>query len=138
MSGRNKRVETDAIAIARRMFIDGKPEMQKLLREARLNARIAREIYALRTSRGLTQKELAQQIGTTATAISRLEDADYDGHSLSVLKKIATAFGKEIDVQFIEPSRPIGVSRGSRRAKGESATMHPTCKTKPKKRIAAN
>jgi transcriptional regulator with XRE-family HTH domain len=88
------------------MFIDGKPEMQELLREARLNARIAREIYTLRTERGLTQKELAQRIGTTATAISRLEDADYDGHSLSILKKIAKALGKEIDVQFIEPSHP--------------------------------
>ena len=42
-----------------------------------------------RTEAGLSQKELAEMIGTTQSVISRLEDADYEGHSLSMLSRIA-------------------------------------------------
>ena len=56
-----------------------------------LNAEIARKIYDLRTKAGLSQRELAKKVGTSASVICRLEDADYDGHSLYMLKRVAEA-----------------------------------------------
>jgi hypothetical protein len=34
----------------------------------------------------------------------QLEDADYEGHSLSMLQRIATALGQEVKIVFV-PSR---------------------------------
>src|SRR5438445_8012474 len=42
---------------------------------------------------GLTQTELAKKVGTTQSVIARLEDAEYTGHSLTMLERIATACG---------------------------------------------
>jgi predicted transcriptional regulator len=50
----------------------------------------------------LTQKELADRIGTKQSAIARLEDADYDGHSLSMLQKIAGALNQRVEIKFSE------------------------------------
>jgi len=44
----------------------------------------------LREARGLSQSALARALGTQAPAISRIEDADYDGHSLAMLRRIVT------------------------------------------------
>jgi predicted transcriptional regulator len=78
------------------------PELEDLVREASLNAVVAQLIYEARTSRGLTQKELADRIGTKQSAIARLEDADYDGHSLSMLQKIAGALNQKVEIKFSE------------------------------------
>jgi ribosome-binding protein aMBF1 (putative translation factor) len=53
--------------------------MQALLAEERSKAAVARQIYELRTARGLTQKQLAELLGTKQPVIARLEDADYQG-----------------------------------------------------------
>ena len=53
--------------------------MQEMLAEERSNAAVARQIYELRTAKGLTQQELAELIGTKQPVIARLEDADYEG-----------------------------------------------------------
>ena len=52
------------------------------LTECRAKDKIARSIQALRTGAGLWQAQLAKLVGTTASVICRLEDADYAGHSL--------------------------------------------------------
>ncbi len=78
------------------------PELEDLVREASLNAVVAQLIYEARTTRGLTQKELADRIGTKQSAIARLEDADYDGHSLSMLQKIAGALNQRVEIKFSE------------------------------------
>lgn len=69
----------------------------------KLNAKIASDIYELRTQAGLTQKQLAALVGTKPSVISRLEDVEYTGHSLSILRKIAMALGRDLDLRF--PSR---------------------------------
>jgi len=76
-------------------------EAQEELEEARARAQVARQIYALRTEAGLTQRELAAMIGTQHSVISRLEDDDYEGHSLSMLRRIAKAFGKRVEIRFV-------------------------------------
>ena len=75
-------------------------EMENLIREASLNAIVAQLIYEARTARGLTQKQLADRVGTKQSAIARLEDADYDGHSLSMLQKIAGTLNQKVEIKF--------------------------------------
>lgn len=76
--------------------------MQSLLERERLNAAVARQIYEARTSQRLSQSRLATMIGTTQSVIARLEDADYDGHSLTMVRRIAEALGYDVDVQLVK------------------------------------
>jgi transcriptional regulator with XRE-family HTH domain len=69
---------------------------------ATLNAIIAQLIFEARTRARLTQTELAKLVGTRQSVISRLEDADYEGHSLSMLSRIAGALGKRLVVQLVD------------------------------------
>jgi transcriptional regulator with XRE-family HTH domain len=71
------------------------------------NAEIAKAIHGLRTEANLTQRALAQLVGTTASVICRLEDATYDGHSLAMLKRVASALGKKIEVRFVPASNVV-------------------------------
>ncbi len=73
--------------------------------EVALNAEIARKIYDLRTKAGLSQRELAKRVGTSASAICRLEDADYEGHSLLLLKRIADALDVRVEIRFLPVKR---------------------------------
>ena len=98
---RRKRTTTDGLAIMDRLYFENHPKRLRALAEATLNAEIAQEIYALRTRAGLTQKQLAALVGTTDSVISRLEGADYAGHSLKMLQRIAAALHRRIEIQFV-------------------------------------
>jgi ribosome-binding protein aMBF1 (putative translation factor) len=50
-------------------------------------------VREMREDAGLTQVELAKKAGTTQSVIARLEDAEYTGHSLAMLERIAKACG---------------------------------------------
>ena len=73
---------------------------QESLAAERVNADITRTIYALREEAGLRQGELGRLAHTTASVISRLEDADYEGHSLSMLRRLAAALHRRVAVSF--------------------------------------
>jgi ribosome-binding protein aMBF1 (putative translation factor) len=92
---------TDAVEIIHRRYFEGHPEKVALVEEERANAAVARQIYELRRKAGLTQRELARLVGTTASVICRLEDADYAGHSLAMLRRIAGALEKRLDIRFV-------------------------------------
>ena len=77
------------------------PQAREILAEARGQEDIARKIRRLREAAGLSQRDLAQRVGTSASAICRLEDADYQGHSLSMLRRIAAVLGKRIEIRFL-------------------------------------
>lgn len=87
----------------------GRPERIAALKRTRKELALGRKIRALRTSRGLSQSQLAKALGTQAPAISRIEDADYDGHSLRILRKVADYFGQNLVVSF-EPKHPAGAA----------------------------
>ncbi len=98
---KERRPTTDAIEIIYRRFYEGHPDRIAGLELARQEAAIARKIHALRTRAGLTQQQLAKLVGTSTSVISRLEDADYDGHSLKTLHRIATALDCVVEVRFV-------------------------------------
>lgn len=104
---KNRKPATDAVEILHRRYFEGKPDMLAMLEEARAEDEIARKIYELRAKAGLSQRELARLVGTSASAICRLEDADYEGHSMAMLKRIAHALNRRVEIRFV-PLRSRG------------------------------
>lgn len=92
---------SDALEIIYKEFYEGKPERIAELEEARVNDNVARKLRELRTTAGLSQRKLAEIVGTTASVICRLEDADYEGHSLAMLNRIATALNARVIIDFV-------------------------------------
>ena len=75
-----------------------------------LEYQIANQMLSARARAGLTQDAVAQRMGTTKSAISRLESAGKHAPSLATLKRYALAVGCEIEVRFIprkSDERPI-------------------------------
>lgn len=91
---------SDALVLMDRLT-GNSPEMADLLEQERGNLDMARKIYDLRTKAKLSQSELAKKVGTTQSVISRLEDADYEGHSLAMLRRIASALEKRVEIRFV-------------------------------------
>jgi len=75
------------------------PEVIKEYDELAPTYEIREEIIRLRLQLGLSQKELAEKVGTKQSAISRLENGSYNP-SITFLSKIAHALGKEIKINF--------------------------------------
>lgn len=86
-------------------YIGDDPEQQQAFEQALADYDVARKIYDLRTNAGLSQRELARRIGTTASVICQLEDADYQGHSLMMLRRIAAALDKRVEIRFVPLKR---------------------------------
>jgi len=78
--------------------------------QAKINFEVAQMIFDARTRAGLSQSELAALIGSKQPVIARLEDADYEGHSLTMLQRIAAALEQRLVLRFV-PQR----SRAKRR-----------------------
>ena len=95
------------MAILHRRYYEGKPERLADPEKARVNDQVARKIVDLRTQAGLSQRQLAKLVGTTASVICRLEDADYEGHSLAMLYRIATAFNRRVAIRFLPAERRV-------------------------------
>ncbi len=73
---------------------------------------VALQVAALRQQAGISQKELARRLKTSQQQISRLESPGYEGHSLSMLRRVAKALSAKVRV-VLEPER---VEAGSRLA----------------------
>lgn len=93
----------DATEILERVTGDD-PELREMIAEEGVNVQVARMIHDARAAAGLTQKQLADMLGTQQSVIARLEDADYEGHSLSMLRRIAEALDQKLEVRFV-PNR---------------------------------
>ena len=92
---------TDAMQILKQKIGDV-PDFDERVAVDKLNVRVAMLIYRVRTESGITQAELARRVGTSQPNIARLEDADYEGHSLSMLQRIAVALDKQIEIQMVD------------------------------------
>lgn len=102
-----KNTKTNALEILHGRHYAEKPARLADLNQARANDSVARQLVALRKEANLTQRELAALIGTTASVICRLEDADYEGHSLTMLSRIAAALQQRVEISFV----PLGNQR---------------------------
>lgn len=96
-----RRKTSDAVRILHKRFLEGDPDRKNQVQQERINAEVAALIYNLRMSAGLGQKDLAALVGTTQSVISRLEDSDYEGHSLSMLNRIARALNTRLTVSCV-------------------------------------
>jgi DNA-binding XRE family transcriptional regulator len=98
---RNERT-SDAVDILHRRYVGGDAKKLTELEGIRADNAVARKIYELRLKAGLSQRALAKMVGTSASAICRLEDADYDGHSLAMLNRIAEALDRRVEIRFVQ------------------------------------
>lgn len=101
---KKKHKTKDAVAILDKMI--GRDAKQRALIEDEVsNLEIAQLVYDARTRAGLTQQKLAKLAGTTQPVIARLEGADYRGHSLGMLQRIAAAVGCDVELRFARRNR---------------------------------
>jgi len=93
-----KSTATDAVEVLHRLYIKDNPERLISLEAEEIKSNIAQQVYDLRSAAGLTQRQLAKKVGTTAEVIDDLEMTDYEDHQLGdavlMLQRIAKALGK--------------------------------------------
>jgi DNA-binding XRE family transcriptional regulator len=97
----NKRPLSKSLQKAYDDYIGDDPELQAVYEQTLADSQVAQKIYDLRTNADLSQRALAKLVGTTASVICQLEDADYHGHSLSMLRRIAAALDKRVEIRFV-------------------------------------
>jgi len=85
------------------------PKDLELRKQFRGQIEVAELIYRARTDAGLSQRQLAERIGSTASVICRLEDGNYEGHSMAMLRRIAEALGQRVEVRFV-PAKKHAIS----------------------------
>lgn len=101
MKAKSNNQTTDVIGFLHDRYVGEDPEAQAMLEEEKANLEAARAVYGLRIQAGLSQRQLAKLVGATVSVISRLEDADYDGHTSAMLRRIAEALNQQVDVRFM-------------------------------------
>jgi len=94
-----KKTRSALALIARDVGKDAR--FRRRVEEEKLNVQVGQMIHEARTAARLTQKQLAELAGTTQPVIARLESADYEGHSLSMLRRIAEALDRRVEVRLV-------------------------------------
>jgi ribosome-binding protein aMBF1 (putative translation factor) len=98
--------------------------LREEIAEAKVNFRVAQLIYDARMAAGMTQQQLAHLLGTKQSVIARLEDAGYEGHSLTMLSRIADALHQKLEVRFVaRPARERQVVSARRPKVEKRATL---------------
>ena len=96
----------DALDQLTEKFVAGDPKRQAMSDEEIVNAEAARLVYDLRKKAGLSHRELAKKVGTTASVICRMEQADYEG-SLPMLRRIAGALNRRLELRAVPVKRQV-------------------------------
>jgi DNA-binding XRE family transcriptional regulator len=97
-----ERFKSPGLRALQNRYVGDDPDRIASLERALADASIASSIYDLRIKAGLSQRALAELVGTTASVICRLEDANYNGHSMAMLRRVAAALGRRVEVHFVE------------------------------------
>jgi ribosome-binding protein aMBF1 (putative translation factor) len=104
---RRKGKSVSASTILRRRYYEGAGKQRFAEAEAvGADLALGDKIRSLREEAGLTQAQLAAQVDTQPSQISRIEDADYDGHSVATLRRIATALHAKLRIEFVTEAAP--------------------------------
>ena len=97
-----------------------RPEVREAYEAAAGEFAFLDEVLKARAESGLTQAEVAERIGTTQSAIARLESAEpRHSPSIATLQKYAKALGYTVEVRLVKERRPIA-SSSRRVARGAS------------------
>jgi ribosome-binding protein aMBF1 (putative translation factor) len=107
---KKRKFRTKALQFACDRYIGDDAELAAAFEGELAAADIATQIYNLRKRARLSQRQLAARVGTTASVICRLEDSDYEGHSLSMLNRIAAALGRDVKILFVPAARRRAVA----------------------------
>jgi ribosome-binding protein aMBF1 (putative translation factor) len=100
-----RQFKSRALRFAHDRYVGRDSELAATFEEELASTDIASQIYKLRMKAKLSQRQLAARVGTTASVICRLEDSDDDGHSLSMLRRIGRALGRDVRIVFEIPAR---------------------------------
>ena len=92
---------TDGLKILDALFFRT-PRMKRLLEEEHQRVALGDLIRELREAKRLTQAQLARKVGTSQSAIARIEDADYTGQKLGTIAKVAAALGHQVEVNLVK------------------------------------
>jgi transcriptional regulator with XRE-family HTH domain len=84
------------------------PAFAKRFKQAGEAWDVSMQIAALREKAGFSQKELARRLKTSQQQISRLESPSYEGHSLSMLRRVAEELGATVRVTLM-PQKVDGI-----------------------------
>ena len=114
---------TNAVDILKRRFGDS-PERRAQIDEEKTKFSVACIVHEARKRAGLTQKALAEKIDTKQSVISRLENADYDGHTLSMLKKVADALDMDLEVSLKPKKSDKPIARRQRKIRRFRRVAH--------------
>ena len=71
---------------------------------------LVRELMAARAKAGLTQEQVAESMGTTKSAVSRLEAVGKHSPSVNTLKRYARAVGCDVEIRLVPAHRPAKAS----------------------------
>lgn len=96
-----KKLSSDAFELIYRRYIKDDPARVASFQEELAKAEIAREIYDLRDQAGLTQEQLADLVGTDASVVEDIEEADYEGDFLAMASRIAIALHRRVEVRLV-------------------------------------
>ena len=94
-------------------------EFRKAYEDMEEEYRLTREMLAARSKNGLTQEAVAELMGTTKSAVSRLEAVGKHAPSLTTLKKYARAVGCRLEIKLVPNTRLT--KRSTRAAKKQAA-----------------
>lgn len=89
---KEKKTSSDAYQWMHDRYIMGDPEAQAFLKEVRIQADLAGQIYAIREKLGMTRGQLAEFSGLIPETIEDLEESDYDGDWNEAIEKINRGF----------------------------------------------
>ena len=92
-------------------LVGANPAAQEEFEEGLVNVEAAQLIYDMRMKAGLSQRALASKIGTSASAINRLESADYEGHTIGMVRRIATALNRRLELRAVPIKAPSAKPR---------------------------
>jgi ribosome-binding protein aMBF1 (putative translation factor) len=103
-----KRFQSAALQDVYQEIVGQDGARQEAFEQELVNVEAAQLLYDMRTKAGLSQRALARRVGTTASVICRLEDAGYNGHTLAMLRRIAAALERRLELRAVPltPRRP--------------------------------
>lgn len=93
--------QKDDLDIMMEKVLKKKPHLKEGLEKADQAWDIAFQIRELREKAGLTQKQLAELVGTKQSNIARIEDAEYTRYTLTTLEKVTKALKAKLEIKIV-------------------------------------